>query len=471
LPRVALVGRPNVGKSSLFNRIIGRGLALVEQTPGVTRDPLEARTDWAGHVFTLTDTGGLVAPEGDPFAPLIARSAEERLGEADVAVMVVDGQAGCLPADSEVASRLRRWGGRVVLAVNKCESHRAAPHEFYALGLGEPIPVSAIHGHGVGDLLDAVVRALDEVAPAPPPAADAGDGQRELSRAGDGAAFSLPTGPVRVALVGRPNAGKSSLVNRLIGRDRLIVSELPGTTRDAVDVPWSRDGHEFVFVDTPGLRRPARVAADLERSSVARALRSLARADVAVLVVDARAGVTEQDQRIAGYAYERGRAAVVVANKWDLVQAAGDADDRARRLPAEVRAALPFLHYAPLVLTSARTGHGVERIPALLARVAAAHRQRLGTAEVNRVLREATALHAPPSHGGRALRLYYATQVAAAPPTLLCFVNDAAAVRADYARYLENRLRAAFPLEGTPLRLHFRSRRRPARLRQPGPAR
>ncbi len=450
---VALVGRPNVGKSSLFNRIVGRGVAIVEPTPGVTRDPLEAEAEWAGHTFTLLDTGGLVAPEGDPFAPLIARAAAARLRDADVAVMVVDGQVGLLPADDDIARLLRRWSGRVVLAVNKCESYRAVPYEFYSLGLGEPMPCSAIHGDGMGDLLDAVVAALGdsstpigEESPAPDEPVEA--------------AFPVPSGPIRVALVGRPNAGKSSLVNRLIGRERLIVSEMPGTTRDAIDVPWTHGDDRFVLVDTPGMRRPARITAELERSSIARALRAIARADVAVLVLDAQEGVTDQDQRIAGYAFERGRAAVILLNKWDLVASEGDP---AKRQQAEIRAALPFLAYAPILLTSARTGRGVDRIPTAIAEVATAHRQRMGTAEVNRVLREATSLHAPPSHRGKALRLYYATQVATAPPTLLCFVNDAAGVRPDYTHYLENRLRAAFSLDGTPLRLHFRTRARQVR--------
>ena len=481
MARVALVGRPNVGKSSLFNRIIGRRLALVERSPGVTRDPLESEAEWAGHAFTLTDTGGLVSPEEDPFAPLIARSAEERLAESDVAVMVVDGLTGLLPADTEVARRLRRWGGRVVLAVNKCETYRAVPYEFYSLGLGEPMAVSAIHGDGVGDLLDAVVAAFpaketdsdaDAPAAAEPPRARRQRrlGERTASE-GEGQSadpFPVPTGPVRVALVGRPNAGKSSLVNRLIGRQRLIVSELPGTTRDAIDVPWTAAGESFVLVDTPGMRRPARIDADLEKFSVSRALRSIARADVAVIVIDAQLGVTEQDQRIAGYAYERGRAALILANKWDLVRSEGGPEARAKELQAEIRSSLPFLHYAPVLLTSAQTGHGVESIPVALAGVAHAHRQRLATAAVNRSLREATALHAPPSHGGKPLRLYYATQVATSPPTLLCFVNDATGVRPDYAHYLENRLRAAFPLDGTPLRLHFRTRRRESRLRRRG---
>ncbi len=467
---VALVGRPNVGKSSLFNRIVGRRVSIVEPTPGVTRDPLEATAEWAGHTFTLLDTGGLVAPAGDPFAPLIARAAAARLAEADVAVMVVDGQVGLLPADDEIARLLRRWGGRVVLAVNKCESYRAVPYEFYALGLGEPMACSAIHGDGMGDLLDAVVDAIAAArgAPAaPPPAAEEPGVAEELTEEVADTPFAIPSGPVRVALVGRPNAGKSSLVNRLIGREHLIVSDLPGTTRDAVDVPWQHGEHRFVLVDTPGMRRPARVTAELEKSSVGRALRAIARADVAVLVLDAEAGVTEQDQRIAGYAFERGRAAVIVLNKWDLMWADAEA---AKRREAEVRGALPFLAYAPVLLTSARTGRGVDRIPALVAEVAAAHRQRLGTPEVNRVLREATSLHAPPSHEGKAMRLYYATQVATAPPTLLCFVNDAVGVRPDYAHYLENRLRAAFPLAGTPLRLHFRTRRREVRgiRRAPG---
>lgn len=431
LPVVALVGRPNGGKSALFNRIVGERRVVVQETPGVTRDRIYAEADWNGRSFTLVDTGGMAGID-DPFAGLIEVQVEQALAEADVAVLVVDAITGPIPADADVAERLRRWGRPVLLCANKSESPKAPFYAFYELGLGEPLPVSALHGEGVGDLLDAVVERL----PAPP---------RTASEEDDPARERL-----RVAIVGRPNVGKSSLVNRLLGSQRLITSEIAGTTRDAVDVPWG----DFLLVDTPGLRRPARIEADLEHLSVARALRAAERAQAVVLVLDATELVTDQDKRIAGYVHDRGRAMVVVVNKTDLRP---DLDLET------VHAALPFLEYAPILGLSARSGRHVGRLAPVLRRVGQAHRTRVGTSELNRVIRDAVALHAAPAVKGRPFRLYYATQVTVAPPTFLCFANDPALVRPDYVRYLENRLRAVFDFTGTPIRLRFRARRRELR--------
>ena len=433
LATVALVGRPNAGKSTLFNRLSQARHAVVEPTPGVTRDRLYADVDWNGLTFQLVDTGGLANEGGDPFAPLVAEQVEVALREADVAILVVDAAAGLLPSDADLAERLRRWGRPVVVCANKAESPQAPYMDFYELGLGEPIRVSALHGEGTGDLLDAVVALLPEGAEEAEPA--------EVER-------------IRVAFVGRPNVGKSSLVNRLLGRQRLITSELAGTTRDAVDVPWDTPEGSFLLVDTPGVRRPARVEEELEKLSVQRALRAAERAQVVVLVLDAQELVTEQDQRIAGFAHDRGRASVVLVNKADLVPSLE---------LARIHGSLPFLDYAPVLAISARTGSHVGRLVPTVLAASAAHQRRLPTAELNRVLRDAVAGHAPPSVGGKPLRLYYATQVAVGPPTLLIFVNAPERVRPDYARYLENRLRAVFDLTGTPLRLRFRARPRIAR--------
>ncbi|MEW6522007.1 MAG: ribosome biogenesis GTPase Der [Bacillota bacterium] len=437
-PIVALVGRPNVGKSALFNRLVQRSLAIVEDVPGVTRDRIYADTEWQGKEFTLVDTGGLTFTGDETMNQLVRYQAETAIREADVIVLVVDGRQGVMPGDRQVADLLRRAQVPILLAVNKGEARTAdqAAMEFYELGLAEPLVVSALHGLGTGDLLDHIIAHLPHVV-------------QEETTAG-------PDRAVRVAVAGRPNVGKSSLVNQLVGQERMIVSAEAGTTRDAVDIACSVDGREYVFVDTAGLRRRARVGEGVEKFGALRALRAVSRAHVVILVLDAVAGVADQDKKIAGYIDEAGRGLVIAVNKWDLVEKKTGTQEKYLE---QVRWQLGFVDYAPVVFISALTGQRVKNLLETVDRVAAEHARTMTTAVLNEVVQEATALHPPPSDKGRALRIYYVTQVASRPPRVLCFVNDPERLTDSYQRYLEGRLRQAFGLEGTPLRLHFRKRR------------
>lgn len=432
---MALVGRPNVGKSALFNRIVRRRLAIVEDTPGVTRDRLYAEVEWSGRHFGLVDTGGYVARAGDPLVEQVRWQAEQAVAEADVVVFVVDAQTGLLPADQEVADVLRRSGKPVLVAVNKVDTPgdgAVQAAEFSALGLADVLPVSALHGLRVGDLLDRVVELL--------PASGPPEEEEE---------------PVRVAVVGRPNVGKSSLVNALLGVPRVVVDERPGTTRDAVDTWLRHRGRPVVLVDTAGLRRRARVDEALEFYSARRAEQALERSHVAVLVVDASEGVTDQDQRIARRAMDLGRAMVVVANKWDLVRGPL-AEERAKQLYHALR----HVSFAPVLFVSAKTGRNVARVLDAALRADRAHALRVPTGPLNRALEAAEAAHPAPSDArGRALRIYYATQVDVRPPTLALFVNDPELATDAYLRHLEARLRERFDFEGTPVRLVLRARR------------
>lgn len=435
-PCLVLTGRPNVGKSTIFNRIVGQSRAVVERTPGVTRDRLYAAAEWAGCDIVVTDTGGLGGGDGDPFAPEVAAQARQALSEADVVLFVVDAGTGLLPADAEIADTLRRLRKPVVLVANKADRAKAGVEEFFALGLGEPVGVSAVRGEGLGDVLDRALARVNrpQEQPAPEPAG--------------------ASPPVSVALVGRPNVGKSSLVNRLLGEQRLIVSEIAGTTRDTVDVPVELAGRAFVFVDTPGLRRPARIAPrSLERASAQRSTRAIARAEVVCVVLDAGEPCTDQDKRIAGLAVDNHRAAVVLLNKSDLLA------------PADLRAAvdgvrreLPFLSFAAVLPCSARTSAGLASLPAALASAADAYRRRLPTAPLNQCIRQAIAVHPPAAFEGKPVRIFYATQLRVQPPTIVLMTNRQGAVASAYARYLENRLRERFDLMGTPVRWLFRAR-------------
>jgi len=432
-PIVAIVGRPNVGKSTLFNRVVERRLAIEDDVPGVTRDRLYADTDWAGREFTLVDTGGLAEGE-DPLTVQVRKQVEIAIREADVLVMVVDGQAGLTPADEEVARLLRRAGKPTVVAVNKVDDQRldGVEYDFYRLGLGEPVPVAASYGRNVGDLLDAVVRLLPET----------------------------PTGPevqedeIAVAIIGRPNVGKSSLVNRLVGEERVVVSDIPGTTRDAVDTLWRHGDVVFRLIDTAGLRRKSRVKDDVEFYSGLRTQRALARADVACLVLDAREPATEQDKRIAGLALEGGKACVLAVNKWDLVRKGPNTAD-------EYREALyreyDFLRFAPIVFISALTGQRLERLAEAIHQAARNHRRRVSPAALQKVLQDAMVVHEPPGRKGRRLEIKAVTQVGERPPAILFTVNDPELVHFSYQRFLENTLRQAFDFTGTPLRLIFRA--------------
>jgi GTP-binding protein len=433
-PLVALVGRPNVGKSTLFNRLIGRPYAVTHELPGTTRDRLYGTAEWADVEFTLVDTGGIgLEVEGDIMAGTRAQ-AQAAIDEADVIVLVTDGQTGPTSADFDLADLLRRTQKPVLVAVNKTEGPRGPllALEFHALGLGEPIAISAIHGSGVADLLDAIIVRLPRV-PEEPPAED----------------------EIGIAIVGRPNVGKSSLLNAIVGEPRSIVSDMPGTTRDAVDTVFDYGEYRLRLIDTAGIRRRGRIAPGVEKYSVLRALRAIDRADVAVLVLDAQEGITAQDAHIAGYIQEGAKGVVLVLNKWDLVE-------KNPRVQAEwlqvVRRNLQFLDYAPLLFVSALTGRGVRRV--LDAAIAAAqeHRRRVPTGRLNAVIGQAIEEH-PLYVNGKQFKIFYATQSDVRPPTFVFFCNDPELLHFSYRRYLENRLRQAFGFEGTGLKLVFRGRR------------
>lgn len=440
---VALVGRPNVGKSTLFNRILGQRLAVVSEIPGTTRDRLYAEADWAGVAFLLVDTGGLEVIEGrhteplsedsERFLPLIRQQATVAIQEADVVVMVVDGQAGVTAADREVADILRRSEKPVLVAANKLESTKLhdGAYEFYELALGEVFPISALHGTGTGDLLDAIVGAI-------PPAEEEAEDES-----------------IKVAILGRPNVGKSTLLNKLIGEERVIVSPLPGTTRDAIDTKLRWHGQELTLIDTAGIRRRGKIATGVEKFSVLRAIKALQRADVALLLVDAVEGITAQDTHIAGMLIEEMASVVVLVNKWDAVEK--DAHT-INRYSEEIRGALNFLPYVPLVFVSALTGQRVSRILPLVMEVYEARYQRIPTGQLNKLMRDAVSRHPPPQKGGIRVKFAYATQASVDPPTFVFFVSKPEWVHFSYQRYLENRIREVYPFTGTPIRLIFRRR-------------
>ncbi len=448
-PLVAIVGRPNVGKSTLFNRLIRQRKAIVESEPGVTRDRLYAETEWSGTPFSVVDTGGLDWDGETRIQTLTTRQAELAIDEADLIVFVVDGRAGLTPADEAVAEVLRKTRKPVFVAVNKIDdpSGEAGAADFYRLGLAADIfPISAFHGTGTGDLLDALAERLREAGrpkgegtPTPP------------------AEEAAATRPIRVAVVGRPNVGKSSLVNAFLGEERVIVADEPGTTRDAIDVPLSRDGVDYIFVDTAGLRKRARVKENVEKYSIIRTLRAVGRADVVLLLLDATQPLAEQDKRVAGFAAEAGRAAVIVVNKWDLVE-----KDETTYLTYEnqLRQSLHYVDWAPIVFTSAKTGHNLGRVLEMVRMAADNYRRRVSTPEVTRVFRDAVAVSPPPSEKGRRLRVSYVTQAQVCPPTFVFFVNDPDLATEAYRRYLVGRARESWGFAGTPIRLTFRSKKR-----------
>jgi GTP-binding protein len=430
-PIVALVGRPNVGKSALFNRLVGERLAIVQDQPGTTRDRLYAQAEWTGREFTVVDTGGLMAAPTDDIAVQVQAQAELAIREADVIVFLTDVLAGLTPGDWEVADVLRRSAKPVVLAVNKADNaeRRLAANEFYALGIEPLFAISALHGTGTGDLLDAIVAAF-------PPQPE-----------------EEPTERVGIAIVGHPNVGKSSLLNAIVGQERAIVSAAAGTTRDAIDTQLVWRDQEVTLIDTAGIRRRGAIEAGVEKYSVLRALRAINRADVAILVLDASAGVTAQDAHIAGYILEEDKSVVVVVNKWDLVEKEPGVDAAYRE---SVRQTLKFLSYVPILFASALRRRGIAEVMDTVFRVREARFLRLSTGQINDLVRDAVATHAPPSKWGKRLRIYYGTQPQVDPPTFVFFVNDTRLLHFSYERYLENRIRERFPFEGTPIRLRWR---------------
>jgi GTP-binding protein len=436
LPVVAIIGRPNVGKSSLVNRLVGAGNSIVYDEPGITRDRTYQQAFWNDREFQLVDTGGLVFNDDTEFLPLIREQATVALAEAAVAVFVVDGQAGVMPADEEIANWLRQQSVPVVLAVNKCESVEQGlvqAAQFWELGLGEPYPVSSIHGNGTGDLLDCVVQFL--------PVVDAPEETEEI----------------RVAIVGRPNVGKSSLLNAFVGENRAIVSPISGTTRDAIDMLVERDGRFYRLIDTAGIRKKKQVDYGAEFFSINRAFKAIRRSDVVLLVIDALDGVTEQDQKLAGRVTDDGRGCVVVVNKWDAVE---KDSYTIYEYEKQVKHRLQFLDWADFIFVSAKTGQRVDKILQLVNQAAEQHRRRVTTAVVNEVLAEALRWHSPPAtRQGRQGKIYYGTQVSSQPPTIALFVNDAKLFNDNYRRYVERQFRQQLGFGGTPIRLIWRSKK------------
>ena len=442
LPVVAIVGRPNVGKSTLFNRLIGSRKSIVRDTPGVTRDRIHGSAEFAGWRATVIDTGGLDPGSGEPLAAQVRKQVLAAIAEADALVFVIDGREGLTPLDEEVARLLRRVAKPVLVAVNKVDARgqEAVAAEAYRLGMDPVLLVSAEHGRGVAELIEALAMRV------PAPASGAAE----------------EAGPLRIAVVGRPNVGKSSLVNAIAGQDRVVVHAEPGTTRDAVDTLVTVEGRPYVLVDTAGMRRKGRTEGALDKLSAVMARRSLERADLALVVLDAGEGVTTQDARIAGYAEQAGRAVVLVVNKWDLVGAA----DRAPELVRALRERLPFLGHAPIVFTSARAGTGIRDLFETIDRVAIDYAKEISTGELNRALTAAVERRPPAGVHGKTLKIYYATQTGTRPPTFLLFVNDPAALHFSYERYLVSALRERFGFAGCAVRLRLR-RRRPSRTHLP----
>ena len=434
-PIVAIVGRPNVGKSTLFNQIGKKRVSIVEDFPGVTRDRIYLDAEWLNREFTMIDTGGIETDTEDKILTAIRHQAKLAMEEADAILFLVDGRAGVTTADEEVATMLRRTKKPVILGVNKIDNinNHELVYEFYNLGLGEPIPISAVNSMNLGDLLDKIIEVLPEESHV--------DDEKD---------------EIRIALIGRPNVGKSSLVNAMLGEDRVIVSDIPGTTRDAIDTHFIKDGITFSLIDTAGMRRKGKIDLPVERYSVMRTLRAVDRSDVVLMVIDATSGVTEQDKKIAGYAHEAGKAVVIVVNKWDLIEK----DDKTTlRFTEDIRKELIFMQYAPVVFTSALTKQRVHRLTELIQYVAEQHTMRVQTSVLNEVITDAVDINPPPSVKGRRLKIFFATQPDVKPPTFILFVNDPEIMHFSYLRFIENRLRESFGFEGTPLKLIVRGRK------------
>lgn len=434
-PIVAIVGRPNVGKSTLFNQIGKKRVSIVDDFPGVTRDRIYLDAEWLQHEFTMIDTGGIELDSSDHILKSMRQQAQIAMEEADVILFVVDGRAGLTTADEEVGHLLRTTKKPVVLAVNKIDApnREADCYEFYNLGIGEPIPISASNALNLGDLLDAIVAAFPK------------DVHEEKE-----------ADEISIAVIGRPNVGKSSLVNSLLGEDRVIVSDIAGTTRDAIDTHFVKDDTKFILIDTAGMRRRGKIDAPIERYSVMRALRAVDRADVVLMVINAEEGITEQDKKIAGYAHESGKGVILIVNKWDLYK---NKDDKSTlRFTEDLRDEMGFLQYAPVLYTSALTRQRVHRITELVKYVADQQSMRIQTSVLNELIRDAVSINPPPAHKGKRLKILFMTQADIKPPKFIIFVNDPELMHFSYLRYIENKLRESFGFEGTPLKLIVRGR-------------
>ncbi len=435
-PIVAVVGRPNVGKSTLFNALAGKRISIVKDTPGITRDRIYADVSWLDRTFTLIDTGGIEPDSRDIILSQMREQAQIAIDTADVILFMVDVKQGLVDADAKVADLLRRSHKPVVLAVNKVDhfdKYMADVYEFYNLGIGDPHPISAANQLGIGDLLDVVM-------------AELGDKKGEEEE----------EDKIRVAIVGKPNVGKSSLINKLIGENRLIVSEITGTTRDAVDTPVIRNGQEYVFIDTAGLRRKNKIKEELEKYMIVRTVSAVERADIVVLLIDAVEGVTEQDAKIAGIAHERGKAVIIAVNKWDAIE---KNDKTTKEYTQKIRNILSYMPYAEITFISALTGQRLSKLYDLIDMASENHAMRVATGVLNEIMSEAVALQQPPSDKGKRLKLFYITQVGVKPPAFVIFVNDKELMHFSYTRYIENKIREAFGFRGTPLKFIIRERK------------
>ncbi len=432
-PVVAVVGRPNVGKSTFFNKVIGRRIAIVEDTPGVTRDRIYAETEWNGIEFAIIDTGGIEPDSEDIILSQMRQQAEIAMDTADVILFLVDGRDGLTSADREVANMLRRRGREVILVVNKIDSHKLPDdfYDFYELGLGEPIPISAANMLNFGDLLDEIVDAFPKEQ------------------------YEEEEDVIKIAVIGKPNVGKSSLINELVGENRVIVSPIAGTTRDSIDTPFEKDGDRYMLIDTAGIRRKSKVTEDIERYSVIRAVAAIERSDVALLMIDAAEGITEQDKKIAGVAHEAGKGIIVVVNKWDLI---AKETNTMRDFKRKIEAEFPFMTYAPSVFISVKDHQRIDNVINMAKYVAETRAMRVPTGQLNALLQDAMMMKQPPSDKGRRLRIYYVTQVGIKPPLFSFKINSRPLMHFSYARYLENKIREGFGFEGTSIKFVFREK-------------